>query len=556
MHVSNFIRLAVPAAPALCLATGLVGATFLAACQDEQLVIDPGGTSGQVCNPITGKPAGAAHISVTYIDEASGTEQLRETDADDEGGFELGGIGPGEHELVATTDAFTSRFPVSIASRATFPLVDTACNDRPGLPGTGTVGGQICNRHTGEVVTDATITVIAPDGTETVVQSDPATGNFSVSDVPEGTVVVSVTSPDYRKTYVVELEDGQDLIVEQSSDCAIPDPLFTGFVFGKVCAPGTNDQPLVGAEVRARWTGSDGDAYSEGPFVTLEDGSFIVDPIGPTLATNLVVTAEKDDFRFSWNVPVVNARVDDVDGIDLTADVGCQPLLPDDDRRYLVVEGQYDRIQDVLARMELDNVDLQDGVPADLTWAEELFATQEIIDDYDAVFVNCGVEELELATGLSQNAVRNIRRYVEQGGSLYVSDWAYELVEQAFPEKINFINADDVHDAAQVAVGGSYNVTVVDPELAAEVGNTMTIDFSFQLGTVISEVAPDVTIYLETDMQYRREGNIADVLPNTPVTVGFRHGLGQVIYTSFHQEEDETLDGPEDAVLRYLVFEL
>ena len=87
----------------------------------------------------------------------------------------------------------------------------------------------------------------------------------------------------------------------------------------------------------------------------------------------------------------------------------------------------------------------------------------------------------------------------------------------------------------------------------------MSIDFEFQLGTVVSNVADDVTIYLETDMQYRKELNgqtISDVLPNTPVTVGFRHGLGKVIYTSFHQEQGESLDGPEDAVLRYLVFEL
>ena len=256
----------------------------------------------------------------------------------------------------------------------------------------------------------------------------------------------------------------------------------------------------------------------------------------------------------------MNARVDDIDGVDVTADIACQPLLPDDSRRYLVVEGQYDRIQDVLARMELLNVTLHDGIPTTLRWAEELFSTRDYINDFDVVFVNCGVDELEFTQRLSPNAVANVRKYVEQGGSLYVSDWAYELVEQAFPDKINFLNDDLVHDDAQQAIGGAYVANVIDADLAEELEtDAFTIGFSFQLGTVISEVANDVTIYLETDMQFRRtvDGEVvADVLRDTPVTVGFRHGLGRVVYTSFHQERNEALDGPEDEMLRHLVFEL
>jgi hypothetical protein len=527
-------------------------------CPDEVLVSPPGSVSGQICNPLTTQPEKNATVRVKSVDEA-GFEQLRETTTDENGFFNLGGVAAGTQTLEVDADAFDTTFQVTIDDAVIFQLTDPACRDLTPPPGIGRVAGQICNRHTGSLVRDAEVSVVLVDDTVITTRTDPETGNFDL-EVPTGTVVVSVLSPDYRKTYVVEVLDQQTVVVEQSTDCAIPDPLSTGFILGKVCEPGTVDQPLVGAQVTARYTGGDGSTYFEGPFVSLDDGSFIIDPIGPTVATNVVVRAEKDDFVFTWNVDRVNARVDDIDGVDLTADVACQPLLPDDDRAYLVVEGQYDRIQDVLARMSLENVDLHDGIPTTLNWAEDLFGTQDIINGYDVVFVNCGVEELEFARGLSANAKRNIRRYVEQGGSLYVSDWAYELVEQVFPEKINFFGDDTVPNDAEVAIGGSYITTIVDPDLADEIGSdTMTIDFSFQLGTVITAVAPDVTIYLEADMQYRREVGddiIADVLPNTPVTVGFRHGLGQVIYTSFHQEEDEALDGPEDAVLRYLVFEL
>jgi len=529
-----------------------------AGCPDEVLVRPTGEVSGVICNPLTNRTVADATVACTFENEI-GELKTRETTTDANGAFLLAGIDEGSRTLTVTSPEIDRSFNIEVNNLTQFILSDPACADRPGQPGFGAVAGQICNQHTGETVKDATIVIVLPDGSTIETQTDPATGEFRL-EVPAGTTVVRVQSPNYRKTYVVEVEEGSTAVVEQTTECTLPDAGSTGFITGKVCEPGTLDQPLVGADVTVRYTGSDGTTYFDGPFVTLADGSFILDPIGPTVATNVVVKATKDDFAFTWNVDRVLARVDtNGAGVDLTADVACQPLVPDDDRRYLVVQGQYDRIEQVLSRMGLENVDLHDGVPAELNWAESLFQTQDIINDYDVVFVNCGVEELEFARGLSGNATRNIRRYVEQGGSLYVSDWAYELIEQAFPEKINFFGADDEHDAAQVAIGGSYNARVIDGGLADEVGQSMTIDFSFQLGTVISEVAPDVTIYLETDMQYRREVGddvIADILPDTPVTVGFRHGLGKVIFTSFHQEEDEDLDGPEDAVLRYLVFEL
>ncbi len=531
---------------------------IVAGCPNEPLVVEPGGVGGVVCNPLTSRAEALARVSCSYADELD-NEVVRETTTDENGAFRLSGIGVGNRTVVVEGAAFTSTFDVEVTSRQTVEIVDPACRDRPLEPGRGAIAGQICNRHTGELVTDAQITAVLADGAELSTQTSATDGTFTLSDVPAGTVVVSVVSADYRKTYVVEVVEGETVVVEQTTDCAVPDPLSTGFVTGTVCAPGTTDLPLEGAQVTIRYTGSDGSAYADGPFLTLEDGSFTIDPIGPTVATNVVVKVEKDDFSYTWNIERVNARVDDIDGVALTNEGECQPLQETTDRSYLVVQGQYDRIEDVLGRMGLQNVDLHDGVPLTLNWAEDLFQTQAIIDAYDVVFVNCGVEELEFARGLSANAVRNIRRYVEQGGSLYVSDWAYELIEQAFPEKIDFFGPDDEHDGAQVAIGGAYATRVIDPELAATVGETIDVDFQFQLGTVVSQVADDVTIYLEADMQYRKEvgGQVfADVLTDTPITVGFRHGLGKVIYTSFHQEQDESLDGPEDAVLRALVFAL
>ena len=98
--------------------------------------------------------------------------------------------------------------------------------------------------------------VLADESTLTT-NTNPEDGSFSIT-VPSGTVVVSVQAENYRKTYVVEVESEGIHNVEQSTDCAIPDPLSTGFIIGKVCAPGTADQPLAGAIISARYTGADG----------------------------------------------------------------------------------------------------------------------------------------------------------------------------------------------------------------------------------------------------------------------------------------------------------
>lgn len=50
------------------------------ACPDEVLFEPPGGVTGQVCNPITGRPAAGATLTVTYDD--NGTERSAQVVAD------------------------------------------------------------------------------------------------------------------------------------------------------------------------------------------------------------------------------------------------------------------------------------------------------------------------------------------------------------------------------------------------------------------------------------------------------------------------------------------
>lgn len=562
----------------------------LTACPDEELIVPPGGVRGRVCNPVTGRPAGGAVVKATFT-ISDGSEQSKEVTADADGLYELLGIPAGAQTLeIEKAEEFKNSLPVTIVTAQTQELEDPACRDLAPEPGRGTLVGQICNRHVGEVLKDAQIFIEYADGTtnEGVDRTDPETGSFTISDVPTGTTVITVIGVSFQKTYVVEVVDGEIITVEQSADCGGAPLLTTGFITGNLCDPNTAGLPLADALVTASWQDGDGDSVEEVATFTDANGHFELLSLDPD--DNITVRAIKDSFAFTWRVRAgenggpLRDRTTMPDGLNLTAGIECQQLLPDDGRRYLVIEGIYDRIEDALERNGISPDIDTPAVTED--WANNLFSNQERVSDYDAIFINCGAVDGELAVpgGLSTGARNGLRRYIEQGGRLYVADWSYEFVEQVFPEKIDFFGSDTVFDGAQQAVGGTYSTRVLDDDLESALGRSeFDISFTFQAGSIISDVADGVTVYLETDMQYRHDG-VVDVLPNTPVTVGFDVGLGRVIFTSFHQEVNpdvtcegdgdcgeggscgdngrcvggvaEVLQGPEDEVLQFLIFSL
>ena len=569
--------------PLLCAA--LLGSLSLVACRCDEEPLDrtKGGIAGQVCNPLTGRFAAGAVVTASYPDPDSGAELSKSATADDAGFFTLQGLpDTAEASLHVVGDEFQYDIPpIAIVGRAVHPLRDPGCRDAPSEPGQGELAGQICNRHTGEYVDEGTVTVLLANGDQ-LVEVLAQDGSFVMLAVPAGLHVVYVQAPGFQKTYQVEVKEGeQTLLEDQVIDCQPYDRLSTGMIVGTVCGSevaGAAGAPLAGATVRIVG-GIDGAIFED---ETLPDGSFIIAGI-PTPQAGLQVEASKGGFNFIWNSVDVFSLGDNPDGTNLTADVGCQPLIPDDERRYLVVKGTFDRIEQSLARMQLQNVVKMEGVPLDLSqlWTVEAFGDFDALAEYDAVFVNCGVSEFDLVTGLSTGVKANIKRYVQEGGSIYVSDWAYDLIEQVWPEKINFLADDTKNSDAEHGEDGNYAMDVVEPGLAEYEGaDIVNIDFRFGNFAVISQVEQGVTTYLRGDVNYRVNGTVSN-LPETPITVGFSDGLGRVIFTSFHQEsnvadectsagdcsnglscldgfcgEELISDGPEDLALRYLIFSL
>jgi hypothetical protein len=221
-----------------------------------------------------------------------------------------------------------------------------------------------------------------------------------------------------------------------------------------------------------------------------------------------------------------------------------------------VVTGDYDRVQDVLGSIGINqnDVDLYQSSFFDSSWVDDLLMDYAVLSQYDIIFLNCGLSDVDFVSRLFGNptAVANLRQFVQQGGSVYASDWAYYVVEKTWPDFVDFAGDDSRGDSAKVGTA-PFNVTaqVVDAQMALSLGQTsMVLHYPLVAWVVMESVSPSTTIYIRGDAEIYTGATLRDV----PHTVAFRPGAGRVLFTSFHQEAGINPD--MQRVLQLLIFEL
>lgn len=178
-----------------------------------------------------------------------------------------------------------------------------------------------------------------------------------------------------------------------------------------------------------------------------------------------------------------------------------------------VTSSGFDDIGSVLDGINVGNIHW-DTVPNNVD-------LQTLIDgNYDVLFINCS-SNVNIDGGV-------IREFVEQGGTVYASDWVLDSIEEAFPER-NISHA----------VMGPQSVTgnIADKGLRTSIGvNNIPIEFekaSWRL--VTSELQDDVTIYVE--------GKVTGALSKSyPLAFSFPYGDngGKVFCISFHQSTNSS----------------
>lgn len=166
---------------------------------------------------------------------------------------------------------------------------------------------------------------------------------------------------------------------------------------------------------------------------------------------------------------------------------------------------------------------------------------------YNAVFVNSGTrglnrvvynDQLEPDDALIADA-ENLQKtcdFVEGGGTLVVSDWAYDLVEFCWPEAIEFYGDDTAVDAAQVGVAsGDTIAAVTDPTLVEALGTSVSLAYNYTAWAVIEGVAPDTEVLLRGNIEYQPSASeLYEPLADAPLMVRFRPNRGQVVFSTYH----------------------
>ncbi len=185
---------------------------------------------------------------------------------------------------------------------------------------------------------------------------------------------------------------------------------------------------------------------------------------------------------------------------------------------------------------------------------QDLLNDPDLLDNYDIIFINCGIYTGDLDGG------QNLYDYVDNGGYLYATDWASKVLTT-----ITNDNADFVSFLVPERSGNSLETTatILDIDLSAwlltfGIGNNDTIYIDEFLPTwqVIDSYDAETTMsWLNGPVTYINDNNNM-VTENKDLAVSFKLGYGSVLYSSFHTENTDPEFTTTDRVMEFMVFEI
>jgi hypothetical protein len=202
-----------------------------------------------------------------------------------------------------------------------------------------------------------------------------------------------------------------------------------------------------------------------------------------------------------------------------------------------VITGDYDDIHVVLESMGFANYTLVDG--NDLSSLTGFLTNIETMRQYDLIFFNGGSIEKGVfydtnpANDTPDQVISNIQQYVQEGGSVYATDWSYDVVELAWEDRIDWLGDDRVRDGAQLGEYDLVDAMVTDEALSAFLTKTsIEIDYDLPVWPPINNVDPTVSIHLTGTVHYS-EGQSTYTLASVPLLVSFSDGEGRVGFSTF-----------------------
>ena len=309
----------------------------------------------------------------------------------------------------------------------------------------------------------------------------------------------------------------------------------TGDIYGRICAPSQNIY-VADAEVWIQF--DDGTRLSA---QTDANGYFTLEgvPVG-----TYTVNVTKGSFSTTFDVVVNDGVVTEL------AEDECL----EGDIEIAVVTGAYDDVGGILSRLGL-SYDTFDGDPYGSFEYEQLLSNPSRLAQYDIIFFNCGMDDSWAYGygGISLNEIRqNLREFVQNGGSIYASDWAYYMIEAPFPSLITFAGDDASYSSAAVGESGYYTVNVLDSGLQTLLGSSNAdINYDLPSWVVPASTASGEVLVRGSVLFYENWTNM--VTKDVPLVIAGSDN-GRILYTSFHNEAQTTLD--MDRMLEQMALDL
>lgn len=278
---------------------------------------------------------------------------------------------------------------------------------------------------------------------------------------------------------------------------------------GSLCLP--DDSPWPGAEVIVSGTDCEGDTFVR-TAVTDRNGDYQIDDI-PAGVHHL--TAQSGSFETTGNEIFVAENTEN------TTDPIC---LENDGPSIAVLQGTWDDITGLL-----DDVQIEHDFFSGATAVEELLADKDAMTEYDIIAAEAGAPFLDSPEfdAESDTYLDNLRNFIEDGHSLYVTDIADSYLEEAFPDAVTFHENSLTGNQTSEAVSSS---ALMGQILGDE---SLDIQFSMAGGPVIEGVDDDTTVHLSGDV----ETSTGSTVPDSPLMVVYDHSPGgQVGLTTFINE--------------------
>jgi len=326
-----------------------------------------------------------------------------------------------------------------------------------------------------------------------------------------------------------------------------PEPGY-GSVSGRVCDPDGVDW-LEGALVYSNLVDATGRFYDLKSTTTDVEGNWLLEDL-PQGYGHIVQVQKGSDVIETHEIDIFRnerTEIPEPDCFDTTV------------QDVMVIQGDFDDFGIVLEALGITKYAELEGI-----YSDELISfllDLEGMKEFDLIVFNGGFVEQGVVYNTEDGSdatpgqiITNLQAYVNDGGSIYASDWGYDLIEQTWPDAIDFLGTDHVPDDAQKGVAQTVSASIANQVMAEWMGvDNMQVSYDLPVWPPIESVSSLSSIHLLSEVAYREEG-LDLTLASSPLLVSFNGGGGKVVYSTFRFSAN--LSNEMLSLMQYVMFEL